>query len=183
MRERIRELEHPSDHHRNSGKSWAWVSDSRSIGPLSNRSYAQHHDPTTEQAGPEWSRSRPCEIVPLNQAVDALGGFPIDEEGGIFLIFLIHSAAFVRPLPLNQAVDAPLSLVGRCSGGSSIDEGGIFLIGRPSLRIKCLQKRPNPSKVGPVLALSWVKCDVSFGRTCTPAAPGRQYSFLSSHGT
>ena len=27
-----------------------------------------------------------------NQAVDALGGFSID-EGGIFLIFLIHSAA------------------------------------------------------------------------------------------
>ena len=32
------------------------------------------------------------EILPLNQAVDALGGFSID-EGGIFLIFLIHSAA------------------------------------------------------------------------------------------
>jgi hypothetical protein len=29
---------------------------------------------------------------PLNQAVDALGGLSID-EGGIFLIFLIHSAA------------------------------------------------------------------------------------------
>src|SRR5580693_10347780 len=29
---------------------------------------------------------------PMNQAVDALGGFSID-EGGIFLIFLIHSAA------------------------------------------------------------------------------------------
>jgi|HubBroStandDraft_6_1064221.scaffolds.fasta_scaffold10715_2 hypothetical protein len=28
---------------------------------------------------------------PLNQAVDALGGFSID-EGGIFLISLIHSA-------------------------------------------------------------------------------------------
>jgi hypothetical protein len=28
-----------------------------------------------------------------NQAVDTLGGFSIDEEGGIFLIFLIHSAA------------------------------------------------------------------------------------------
>jgi hypothetical protein len=28
----------------------------------------------------------------MNQAVDALGGFSID-EGGIFLIFLIHSAA------------------------------------------------------------------------------------------
>jgi hypothetical protein len=29
---------------------------------------------------------------PLNQAVDALEGFSID-EGGIFLLFLIHSAA------------------------------------------------------------------------------------------
>jgi len=27
----------------------------------------------------------------MNQAVDALGGFSID-EGGIFLVFLIHSA-------------------------------------------------------------------------------------------
>ena len=34
-----------------------------------------------------------CEILPLDQAVDALGGFSIDEDGGIFLIFLIHSAA------------------------------------------------------------------------------------------
>ena len=33
-----------------------------------------------------------CEIVPLDQAVDALGGFSID-EGGIFLAFRIHSAA------------------------------------------------------------------------------------------
>ena len=31
-------------------------------------------------------------ISPLNQAVDAFGGFSID-EGRIFLIFLIHSAA------------------------------------------------------------------------------------------
>jgi hypothetical protein len=28
-----------------------------------------------------------------NQAVDASGGFSVDEEGGIFLVFLIHSAA------------------------------------------------------------------------------------------
>ena len=33
-----------------------------------------------------------AKIVPLNQAVDALGGFSID-EGGIFLLFRIHSAA------------------------------------------------------------------------------------------
>jgi len=33
-----------------------------------------------------------CEVGPPNQAVDALGGFSID-EGGIFLAFLIHSAA------------------------------------------------------------------------------------------
>jgi hypothetical protein len=38
------------------------------------------------------------EILPLNQAVDALGGFSIDEEGGIFLIFLIHSAALCSTL-------------------------------------------------------------------------------------
>jgi hypothetical protein len=33
----------------------------------------------------------------LNQEVDALGGFSID-EGGIFLIFLIHSAALLLGL-------------------------------------------------------------------------------------
>ncbi len=30
--------------------------------------------------------------------------------------------------PLNQAVDASFSLADRCLGGSSIDEGGIFLV-------------------------------------------------------
>jgi hypothetical protein len=45
-----------------------------------------------------------------------------------------------------------------------------------------LAKTAQPSKVGLIFALSWVMYDVSFGRICTPAAPGRQYSFLSSHG-
>ena len=38
-----------------------------------------------------------CENLPLNQAVHAWGGFPID-EGGIFPIFLIHSAALCSAL-------------------------------------------------------------------------------------
>ena len=40
------------------------------------------------RVGPAYCSAR----SPLNQAVDALEGFSID-EGGIFLLFLIHSAA------------------------------------------------------------------------------------------
>jgi hypothetical protein len=44
------------------------------------------------KASTGWVRLLECENLPLNQAVHALGGFSID-EGGIFPIFLIHSAA------------------------------------------------------------------------------------------
>jgi len=40
--------------------------------------------------------------------------------------------------------------------------------GWPSLRTNCLQKRPNPSKVGPAFAVSWVMCDASIGAVVDP---------------
>jgi hypothetical protein len=59
---------------------------------------------------------------------------------------------------------------------------GSFSSEGPAYAPSACKNRPNPSKVGSVFALRWVMRDVSFGRICTPAAPARQYSYLSSHG-
>jgi hypothetical protein len=69
-----------------------------------------------------------CGIESLTQAVDELGGFSIDEVG-IFLIFLIHSAVFVRPQGVapwsstHRLVEAVLSLGDLFTGDQELANG------------------------------------------------------------